>query len=160
MFKEIDWDKYQIPTTTKNVFSIVEHTLVAQPNFDDLDILTSQIESETIKFIADIKNDLKSEFKDLFLEARDFLLSFEGIKETKKERITTYSNEKGGICHMRTMPYGIDFGFLKGAKMTDEYNVLTGKGKAIRVLPQKGTLNEKVVKQYINQAIEINERRK
>lgn len=58
--------------------------------------------------------DLQSVHKELFLEARKFLLSIDGIIETKKERITTYSNNKGGVCHMRTMPYGIDFGFFKG----------------------------------------------
>lgn len=103
-------------------------------------------------------NDLKSEHKDLFLNARKFLLSFDGIVETKKERITTYSNEKGGICHMRTMPYGIDFGFLKGAKMADKLGLLTGKGKAIRVLPQK-ELNKNAIEYYINQAIKINSKK-
>jgi len=81
--------------------------------------------------------DLASEQKDLFLAARAFLLSFEGITETKKERITTYGNEKGGICHMRTMPHGIDFGFLKGAKMEE-------------------ILDKSVVKYYLEQAIAIN----
>ncbi|WP_276390718.1 hypothetical protein [Eudoraea chungangensis] len=99
--------------------------------------------------------DLQSEHKEVFLQARDFLLSFEGIVETKKERITTYSNKKGGICHMRTMPYGIDFGFLKGAKMEDSLGLLKGNGKAIRVLPQR-ELNKKAVEYYIKQAIEIN----
>lgn len=102
--------------------------------------------------------DLESEHKELFLYAREFLLSFSGIVETKKERITTYSNEKGGICHMRTMTYGIDFGFLKGAKMEDKLGLLTGNGKAIRVLPQK-ELNKKVVEYYINQAIKINSKK-
>lgn len=102
--------------------------------------------------------DLESEHKTLFLVAREFLLSFDGIVETKKERITTYSNEKGGICHMRTMPYGIDFGFLKGAKMDDNFGLLTGKGKAIRVLPQK-ELDKKTVEYYIKQAIEINSKK-
>ena len=102
--------------------------------------------------------DLKSEHKELFLEAREFLLSFEGILETKKERITTYSNQKGGICHMRTMPYGIDFGFLKGAKMEDNLGLLTGNGKAIRILQQK-ELNKKAVEYYIKQAIELNSKK-
>lgn len=102
------------------------------------------------------EKDLKSEFKLLFLEAREILLSYEGIIETKKNRITTYSDSKGGICHMRTVPYGVDFGFLKGAKMEDKYDVLTGKGKAIRVLPQKGGLNEKMIRYFIDQAIELN----
>ncbi len=100
--------------------------------------------------------DLASPHKDLFLAARQLLLSYEGIIETKKERITTYGNAKGGICHMRTMPYGIDFGFLKGAKMEDKLGLLTGKGKAIRVLPQKGELNLEAIAYYVSQAIEIN----
>lgn len=100
--------------------------------------------------------DLQSAHKDLFLKAREILLSYEGIRETKKERITTYANAKGGICHMRTMPYGVDFGFLKGAKMKDPHGLLTGKGKAIRVLPQKGVLDEKIIRHYIEKAIELN----
>lgn len=102
--------------------------------------------------------DLQSEHKDLFIQAREFLLSFEGMTETKKERITTYSNQNGGICHMRTMPYGIDFGFLKGAKMEDKLGLLTGKGKAMRVLPQK-ELNKEAVEYYTRQAIEINSKK-
>ena len=102
--------------------------------------------------------DLQSIHKDLFLQAREFLLSFDGIIETKKERITTYSNKKGGICHMRTMPYGIDFGFLKGAKMEDKLGLLTGKGKAIRVLPQK-ELNKTAVEYYLKQALAINSKK-
>lgn len=102
--------------------------------------------------------DLQSEHKELFLNARAYLLSFDGITETKKERITTYANSKGGICHMRTMQYGIDFGFLKGAKMKDELNFLTGKGKVIRVLLLR-KLNKQAVKYYIEQAIEINSRK-
>ncbi|QFR38865.1 DUF1801 domain-containing protein [Candidatus Gracilibacteria bacterium 28_42_T64] len=99
--------------------------------------------------------DLLSEHKNLFLEARDFLLSFENITETKKDRITTYSNNNGGICHMRTMPYGIDFGFLKGAKMSDELGLLTGGGKAMRVLALK-QMNTQALEYYIKQAIQIN----
>jgi len=102
--------------------------------------------------------DLQSEHKELFLQAREIILSFEGIIETKKDRITTYSNKKGGICHMRTMPYGIDFGFLKGAKMEDKLGLLTGKGKTLRVLPQK-ELNKKAVEYYLKQAIEINSKK-
>ncbi len=102
-------------------------------------------------------NDLKSDYKKLFLEARAFLLSFDGIQEIKKERITTYANKGGGICHLRTMPYGIDLGFLKGAKMEDKPGLLTGKGKAIRILPLQ-ELNKKAIAYYIKQAIEINSR--
>jgi len=54
------------------------------------------------------------------------------------------------------MPYGVDFGFLKGAKMADKNKLLTGKGKAIRVLSQHGKLDEKIIRYYIDQAIELN----
>ena len=104
------------------------------------------------------EKDLASEFKDLFLQARALLLSYEGIVESKKDRITTYSNSKGGICHMRTMPYGIDFGFLKGAKMEDKLGLLTGKGKSIRILPQK-ELDKKAVEYYLEQALAINSKK-
>ncbi len=103
------------------------------------------------------EKDLMSEHKALFIEARAYLLSFKGIIETKKERITTYSNKGGGICHMRTMPYGIDFGFLKGTKLNDELGLLIGKGKSIRVLPQE-KLNKEVIEYYLKQAIKINEK--
>ena len=42
--------------------------------------------------------------------------------------------------------------------MEDGHGLLTGKGKTLRVLPQK-VWNEKIVEYYINQAIEINSNR-
>lgn len=98
--------------------------------------------------------DMQSEYKELFLELRGYLLSIEGMIEIKKTRINTYATDKGGICHMRTMPYGVDIGFLKGAKFTDTYGVLTGTGKAMRVL-QIRELNKSVVEHYMNQALAI-----
>ncbi|CAM1370970.1 conserved protein of unknown function [Tenacibaculum soleae] len=83
-------------------------------------------------------------------------MSFDGIIETKKERITTYANKNGRICHLRTMPYSIDFGFLKGAKMKDELGFFTGNGKVVRVLSVK-EFDKNVVTYYLKQAIEINE---
>ncbi len=99
--------------------------------------------------------DMKSEHKELFLAAQKLSFTFEGIKETKKERITTYSNENGGICHMRTMNHGIDIGLLKGARMEDKFGLLSGRGKVMRVLSLE-SINEEHVEYYIKQAIEIN----
>lgn len=98
--------------------------------------------------------DMKSEYRDMFLTVSTYLLSIEGMLETKKNRITTYSIKKAGICHMRTMPYGIDIGFLKGAKMTDTYDVLTGNGKAMRVL-QIREIDLKIIEHYVEQAMMI-----
>jgi hypothetical protein len=54
LFKESGWNKYRIPPTTKGVDSIIEYTLVDNPDFSDLDTLTKQIESGTLKFIEDV----------------------------------------------------------------------------------------------------------
>lgn len=99
--------------------------------------------------------DIKSEHKLLFNSARVILLEKFKLKETKKDRITTYSDDNGGICHMRTMKYGIDIGFLKGARMEDKYSLLTGSGKVMRVLPIR-ELDLDTVQYYVEQAITIN----
>ena len=54
-FKEGDWDKYRIPATLKGIDSIMEYTLVDNPDFRDLDALTGQIEKGTLSFINDIE---------------------------------------------------------------------------------------------------------
>ena len=54
MIKESNWNKYHIVSTTKGADSILEHILVDNPDFRDLDELTKQIEKETMKFIKDV----------------------------------------------------------------------------------------------------------
>jgi hypothetical protein len=54
LFKESDWNKYRIPSTTKGVDSIIEYVLAENPDFSDLDTLTRQIERGTLKFINDV----------------------------------------------------------------------------------------------------------
>jgi hypothetical protein len=56
LFKENNWDKYHLVPTTKGYDSILEHSLVADPEFNDLKKLTNQIEQESVKFISDVKN--------------------------------------------------------------------------------------------------------
>lgn len=102
--------------------------------------------------------DMKSEHKMLFSSARKILLEDYDLKETKKDRITTYSDSMGGVCHMRTMKHGIDIGFLKGARMKDEHGLLTGSGKVMRVLTIS-ELNVTQVKYYVDQAILINSKK-
>lgn len=100
------------------------------------------------------ERDRQSEHWPLFEAVREILLSMDGVIETKKPRITTYRNSNGGICHMRTMPHGIDLGFLKGAKINDTYGVLTGKGKVMRVLPLS-ELDVPLIRHYLEQANDI-----
>ena len=56
IFKESNWHKYRIVPTTKGADPILEHTLVDNPDFRDLDILTKQIEKGTLKFIEDVES--------------------------------------------------------------------------------------------------------
>jgi len=55
LFKESGWSKYQIVPSTKGADSILEYIAVDSPNFSDLDALTKQIESKTLKFISDVE---------------------------------------------------------------------------------------------------------
>ena len=55
LIKESGWNKYHLVSTTKGADSIIEHVLVVNPDFSDLDALTKQIERETLKFIKDVE---------------------------------------------------------------------------------------------------------
>ena len=101
------------------------------------------------------QTDMTSPHRELFLSARALLLSVGGITEVRKERTTTYRNGDGNICHLRTMPHGIDVGFLKGAKMEDGLGLLEGNGKAIRILPLR-EMNEPALMYYLAQAFQLN----
>lgn len=97
--------------------------------------------------------DLRSPHKALFLAVRARLLK-SGLDETRKERITTYSINKRGVCHLRTMPHGIDIGFLRGVHFDDPGQRMTGKGKTLRVLSMQ-SLEADVLEYYLAQAIDF-----
>jgi hypothetical protein len=56
IFKESNWNKYHIVSTTQDVDSIIEYTLVDNPDFSDPGALTKQIERETLRFIRDVES--------------------------------------------------------------------------------------------------------
>lgn len=56
LIKESSWNKYHLVSTTQGVDSIVESVLVDDPDFDNLDALTDEIERESLKFIRDIED--------------------------------------------------------------------------------------------------------
>ena len=99
--------------------------------------------------------DIRSIHKGLFQKARITLIAQYGFTETRKPRITTYADRNGGVCHMRTMPHGIGFGFLKGVRMEDKFNLLTGRRKVMRILPVR-TFGGTQIQYYFDQAIKIN----
>ena len=54
LIKESGWDKYQISPKAKGVDSIIEHTLVNNPDFNDIDNLTKKIEKSVLEFSDDV----------------------------------------------------------------------------------------------------------
>jgi hypothetical protein len=56
LFKENDWRRYPLVPTTRGVDAIIEHVLVANPDFSDLNALTDQIERQTMKFIQEVED--------------------------------------------------------------------------------------------------------
>jgi hypothetical protein len=55
LFKENDWKKYDLASNPKRVDYIIDHILVSDPDFGDLDALTRQIEGGTLEFIRDVE---------------------------------------------------------------------------------------------------------
>ncbi|MEQ1597237.1 MAG: DUF1801 domain-containing protein [Casimicrobium sp.] len=99
--------------------------------------------------------DMKSKHQALFVAVRVLLIKEHKLTEVKKERITTYSDKNGGICHLRTMKHGIDIGFLKGAKMSDAEGKLTGTGKVMRILSVT-VFDASLIGEFVEQAVLIN----
>ena len=56
LFKEKGWDKYRLPLNLKGGDSILEHILVDNPDFGDLDVLTEKIEKGTLDFIKNVES--------------------------------------------------------------------------------------------------------
>jgi hypothetical protein len=61
LIKEKSRAKYRIPTTTQGVDSILEGTLVDNPDFNNTDTLTKQIETGALRFITDVEDLLSKE---------------------------------------------------------------------------------------------------
>ncbi|KYC45942.1 MAG: hypothetical protein AMQ74_01880 [Candidatus Methanofastidiosum methylothiophilum] len=59
LFKDKNWNKYKIVPTIEGYDSIVEHVLIANPDFSNLDELTEKIEKGTLKFIQDVEEFLE-----------------------------------------------------------------------------------------------------
>ena len=56
LFKESGWDRYEIAAQGKWADSVLEHIVVEDPDFSDLEALTKQIDQETLKFIQDVES--------------------------------------------------------------------------------------------------------
>jgi len=55
IIKESGWDQYPIVSTIQGADSIIGNVLVENPDFDDLDALTTQIETGVLEFIDHVE---------------------------------------------------------------------------------------------------------
>jgi hypothetical protein len=55
LIRERHWEKYRLVSDPRTSDSILEHVLVADPDFGDLEKLKSQIETGTLRFIEDVE---------------------------------------------------------------------------------------------------------
>lgn len=56
IFQGSSWNKYHIAESIETSLSIVDQTIVANPDFSNTEFLTSQIETEAFKFINEIRS--------------------------------------------------------------------------------------------------------
>jgi hypothetical protein len=56
LFTENNWTKYKLTFPAKGIDYIIDYILIDNPNFRELDAITSQIEKGTIEFINNIEN--------------------------------------------------------------------------------------------------------
>lgn len=61
LFKKSGWNKYKLVPTIQGYDSILEHTLVDNPDFSNLDGLTETIEKEIVRFINNTVGFLSSQ---------------------------------------------------------------------------------------------------
>lgn len=59
MFTENDWNKYHLAESINNSLSIMDHTIVENPDFESRTSLTKQIETESLKFMNELSEILE-----------------------------------------------------------------------------------------------------
>ena len=59
LIKDSGWNQYPLVATTRGETAILKHVLTENPDFDDMDAVTEQIEIGVVKFIKDVETFLK-----------------------------------------------------------------------------------------------------
>lgn len=59
LFKNSDWDRFPLVATIENSLSIMDHTLLEQPNFSEMETVYKLIEQEALMFINELRAVLK-----------------------------------------------------------------------------------------------------
>jgi hypothetical protein len=58
LLRESDWHKYHLASNPRTEDYVIDHTLVENPDFSDIEILTKQIERGTLDFIQEVEETL------------------------------------------------------------------------------------------------------
>ena len=109
--------------------------------------------------LTKFEENFESGNKNLFLEIREIIIGYNQMSELQKSIVTSFANDNGPICNMASQGKSIEITFLKGIRMKDKYNLLTGTGKEMRSI-LISELNEELVRYYLDQAVTINSKRK
>ncbi|NIM92166.1 MAG: hypothetical protein GTO18_00415 [Anaerolineales bacterium] len=56
LLKESGWNKYHLASNPRGVDYVIDHILIDDPGFSDLDTLTGQIGRGTLEFIRDVES--------------------------------------------------------------------------------------------------------
>ena len=59
MFKHSDWNKYHLAESINDSLSIIDHTIVENPDFDNRRNLTEKIEIASLKFMTELREILE-----------------------------------------------------------------------------------------------------
>jgi len=60
LIKDSGWNQYPLVVTIRGEDAILKHVLTENPDFDDMDAVTEQIEIGVVKFIEDVEEFLKA----------------------------------------------------------------------------------------------------
>jgi len=61
LLKESNWNKYTLTPDPRAIDYVIDHILIDDPDFSDLDSLTGQIERGTLEFIRDVEGFLSGQ---------------------------------------------------------------------------------------------------
>ena len=109
--------------------------------------------------LTKFEEDFESGNKDLFMEIREVIISYPQMSELQKSIVTSFANDNGPICNMRSQKNSVEITLLKGIRMKDKYKLLTGTGKEMRSI-LVSEFDKELIKYYIDQAITINSKKR
>lgn len=77
--------------------------------------------------------DIQGTYSGIFRKIRSIILSYEGVKEIKNAKQTTYQDCYGRtVCMMRGRDKSFVLAFAQGSRLKTKYPFLEGCGKVVR----------------------------